>query len=177
MPRLTGFLLILCFGCSSPQPKIGSYVDFDGLLDSQVKKLSAEKLTLKKDVKKDQVLESATIEMDSAAWENEFRLLRDFNPADSRYVGAFDITEETSTTIYILKPDQPAALKSFEYRTSGDSIIYRGLFEEDKTIYTHRRIMELLLINDRVERLKIEVTQVKYPQDSLIFTIESSVLH
>ncbi len=163
--------------CGNPQPIFNSYFDFDELLNSQVKKLTSEKLSLTKRVTKGQVQETSAIVMDSAAWVNEFRLLRDFNPADSRYVGAFEITEEKAVTRYTLKTDQTAGLKSFEFVTSGDSTIYRGLFEEDKTIYTHRRAMELVLVNDRFEKLKIEVVQVKFPLDSLIFKIESTVLY
>ncbi len=85
-------VFILALGCGENRQStvtLKVYFDLDSLLDRQVALLSEKKVLLSKEVAMDDQKETLELQPDSAEWESEFVIIRDFNLNKSYYVGAY----------------------------------------------------------------------------------------
>lgn len=172
---LQGCLLILILlGCQKLKPvsvSIPEYPDFEELMKAQVNALANAKI--KKTVWLEGKSEVQVLKMDSARWTDELSFLKEINPNQPEYVGAFEKSTEDNYQILTLGPDERGALKQVKYTHTEEE--YHSIlvtFHEDKDVYVHHREIEISFEKGVLNSLRIDGYQKMMLKDTVRFRIE-----
>lgn len=176
--HLLTFLLLYggLVSCSPPEQKLTKYYNLDSLLNRQVIKLAASEARLIKQISKELQTEGKSMKLDSGGWANEFRLLKDFNPAETKYVAAFEVNQTENETRYLLKPDTKGSLKEFSMVRDQDTVSIEAVYSEENSLYSQYQRMKLMVVADTLRFFRVEVSQNKFPNDTLSFVINSEIV-
>ena len=175
---LQGCLLILILlGCQKLKPEsvsIPEYPDFEELMTQQVEILGQTKI--KKVVWLEGQSEVQEMTMDSANWAKELSFLKEINPNQPEYVGAFEKSTEDNYQILTLGPDERGALKQVKYTyTEGEYHSILATFHEDKDVYVHHRDIEMNFEKGILNSLSIDGYQKMMLKDTVRFGINVNV--
>lgn len=172
-----GLLVLMLVGCQKLKPesvRIPEYPDFEELRNNQVQMLRQTKI--KKEVWLEEQREVKMIEMDSAKWAEELSFLKEINPNQPEYLGAFSIEMNGNQTQLTLSPDEKGELKKVSYVKIGD--IYSALyatFHEDKDVYIHHRDISISFQDGLIQSVEIKGYQKMMFKDTVRFGIELGV--
>lgn len=152
------------------------YFDLDSLLDAQVRLLAMTNATLTKKVVMDSREEVREEHPDTTGWQEEFVILRDFDLNKSHYVGSYHREEAENVVKYVLNEDMDAPVKSLDLRLrNGRLQQIRSNYFEDKSIYQHRRNLELNFKGDYLESYSISGFQKMILKDTVKYSISGKV--
>jgi len=166
-------LLLAVMGCEKLQPasvQIPEYPDFGQLMEQQIAFLAGS--SVRKRVWLGDTSETREITLDSAMWVEELAFLKESNPNQPEYVGAFSKRSENGGTLLALKAGERGPLKQVWYIT--DSAGYKAiriLFHEDKDVYVHHRDISLDFDRGVLKTLEIKGYQKMMFQDTVRFGI------
>lgn len=172
-------VFILALGCGENRQStvtLKVYFDLDSLLDQQVALLSEKKVLLSKEVAMDDQKETLELQPGSAEWESEFVIIRDFNLNKSYYVGAYGTAANADYIQYKLEDDIDAPVKVFEvFKANGQVERIVSNYYEDKSIYQHRRNLELTFENGQLSAYQIRGFQKMILKDTIQYTISGKI--
>lgn len=167
-------ILLILTGCQKLKPsevRIPEYPDYSVLLSDQVALLGKQQV--KKEVWLDGKSEIRVIKMDSASWTQELSFLKEINPNQPEYVGAFQKSGDELNQTLTLVVGENGALKKTSYSKS--DIGYQqinAIFHEDKDVYIHHREIELKFQNGLLSSLQIDGYQKMMFKDTVKFRIK-----
>ncbi len=178
---LTAALLITLIGCdqlpSEPQT-LHAYFDMDSLLNAQITALTEQNVTLKKSVRKDGEEETKNFELDSAGWEKEFEILRDFNINLPRNVGAYNAVKNGETIVYKPTGKQDLPVQQFQLKyQNGQLASLSSEFIESKYIYSTDRNINLTFENGLLKKYQIKGTQNMIILGAVEYQILGSIIN
>ncbi|SNS47680.1 hypothetical protein SAMN05421640_0309 [Ekhidna lutea] len=166
-------LLLVLASCQKLKPEsvaIPEYPDFEQLMTQQVKMLGQTKI--KKEAWLEGKSEVHAMNMDSTKWAEELSFLKEINPNQPEYVGAFEKSSEGDLQILTLGAEENGALKKVKYSKSGEN--YKRIaatFHEDKDVYVHHREIEMIFENGILNSLTIDGYQKMMFKDTVRFRI------
>lgn len=170
---------IACIGCSrqeGPATSLKAYFDLDSLLDSQIKALSTRQAAVSKEVTMDGANESQRLQPDSSGWDAEFTIIRDFNLNKSHYVGAYQVQDSAGYIVYTLVDDIDAPVRSFEIlKKQGSVVSIASDYFEDKSIYQHRRKLQLHFDEGLLKTYEIKGYQKMILKDTIRYRISGTI--
>lgn len=171
------FLLLAIAGCQKLKPdsvQIPEYPDYEALMEDQVELLRNKKM--RKEVWLDGKSEIQVLNMDSTSWAKELSFLKEINPNQPEYVGAFEKVGDDISQTLTLSPGEKGTLKktTFSRDTEGFSQI-SATFHEDKDIYIHHREIDLKFENGILKSLKVDGYQKIMFKDTTRFRIALEV--
>jgi len=177
---ISSITAILIFaGCERMKPDVSqvpSYAEIDTLLTSQFDLLY--KKSLIKEVWLDGQSESQDLEMDSLGWRAELSFLKEINPNQPEYVGAFDKEESKNIIVLVLGEKESGSLSTFSFsREKGDITSIEATIHEDKDVYVHHRDISLTLTGGRIREYQIDGYQKIMLKDTIRFRIRGSVVN
>ncbi|WP_421892294.1 hypothetical protein [Marinoscillum sp.] len=176
LPVIVLMLVLACGENRQSAVALKVYFDLDSLLDRQVEILSKKEAILTKRVEMDGQKETLAQQPDSAQWESEFVIIRDFNLNKSHYVGAYGTTSGSDYIKYTLEDDINAPVKVFEvFRPEGQVERIVSNYYEDKSIYQHRRNLELTFENGQLSAYQIKGFQKMILKDTIQYTISGKI--
>ncbi len=160
-------------GCQNLRPdavRIPEYPDFEDLINEQVELLKSNRA--KKEVWLDGKSEVQILSMDSTKWQKELSFLKEINPNQPRYVGAFNKSGDELNQTLTLAEGENGALKklSFSRDVNGFEKILAS-FHEDKDVYVHHREIEIRFEDGKVYSLRIDGYQKIMFKDTVRFRI------
>lgn len=167
------FLLIF-MGCQKLKPEsvqIPEYPDFLALLNKQVAILTGSKI--QKEVSLGDLTEVKDLEMDSIKWAQELSFLKEVNPNQPEYVGAFNKSEEGDLKVLTLKEGESGALKKVKYSVTESE--YQSIYitlHEDKDVYMHHRDITMDFEKGRLSKMEIEGYQKMMFKDTVKFKVK-----
>ncbi|WP_370088498.1 hypothetical protein [Ekhidna sp.] len=170
-------LLLVLVSCQKLKPEsvaIPEYPDFKSLMDDQVERLG--KGRIKKEVWLDGKSEVRIIEMDSTKWAEELSFLKEINPNQPEYVGAFEKSADDQNQVLTLSPNEKGAIKKISFSKSDDE--YQRItasFHEDKDVYIHHRDIEMTFEDGILNFLKIDGYQKMMFKDTVRFRVKVEV--
>lgn len=171
-------LLVIGSACTENKQsirKIQVYFDLDSLLNEQKYVLTDRGAELKKTVKMNGENESRTLMPDTATWEEEFSIIRDFNLNRPYYVGLFQEHREENILSYQTS-DEDVAVKKFDlFYEQGELIRIESLLEESKYIYSNERKLTLEFNDGLMSFYQIDGEQKMILQDKEDYMISGSI--
>ncbi|WP_420576662.1 hypothetical protein [Ekhidna sp.] len=171
-------LLLVLASCQKLKPEsvsIPEYPDFENLIKTQADLLGNTRI--KKTVRLENRTEVKIVEMDSAKWAEELSFLKEINPNQPEYVGAFTKETDGNKTLLTLGPDEKGELKKISYIKIGD--IYSTMnatFHEDKDVYVHHRDINVTFRDGLIQSVEINGYQKMMFRDTVRFGINIKVL-
>lgn len=116
--------------------------------------------------------ETQIIMMDSTKWVDELSFLKEINPNQPEYVGAFEKSEEGNTEILSLGTNESGALKKVQYTKDEDGYSsIAATFHEDKDVYVHHREIKMNFEKGILSSYKIDGYQKMMMKDTVRFGI------
>lgn len=170
-------LLLVLASCQKLKPEsvsIPEYPDFENLIKKQADLLGNTRI--KKTVRLEGQREIQVLDMDSAKWVDELSFLKEINPNQPEYVGAFTKETDGNQTLLTLGPDEKGELKKVSYVKIGD--IYSAInatFHEDKDVYVHHRDINVTFRNGLIQSVEINGYQKMMLKDTVRFGIALEV--
>ncbi len=160
--------------CQNIKPEtvlIPEYPDFEELLEKQIELLGTA--SVQKEVTLDDQQETQVIEMDSAKWAKELFFLKEINPNQPRYIGAFDKSVSTINQKLILKEGEKGVLKMVSFaQEESEYLKIAATFHEDKDVYTHHRDIKVYFEDGKINSFLIDGYQKMMFKDTVRFTIK-----
>ncbi|MEP1034003.1 hypothetical protein [Ekhidna sp.] len=175
--KIFAVLLIALTGCQKFKPSevtIPEYPDYSALMVEQVEFLRNS--GARKEVWLDGKSEVRVLNMDSTTWSEELAFLKEVNPNQPEYVGAFEKSGDEFSQTLTLVAGENGALKRTTFSKS--DIGYQKInatFHEDKDVYIHHREIELNFQNGLLRSLQIDGYQKMMFKDTVRFRIQISV--
>lgn len=170
-------LLISCGERQNPMKKLRLYFDLDSLLDQQVKLLSREGYSVRKKVAMGDKEEIQIQSADSAAWNEAFIIIRDFNINKAHNAGAYSVTQKGTHVIYEPSGDAKVAVRRFELQKQGNQLIaIEGTYFEDKSIYQHLRTLRLEFNEGILTRYEVSGFQKMILNDTVRYAISGEII-
>lgn len=173
-------LLILALGsCQKLRPAqttIADYPDLSVIHADQYRTLANS--SLMKEVSMGPDGETKQFEMDTSRWKKELSFMLEMNPSQPEYLGAFERSEEGSSTKLVLKEGESGILKELVLRSSNSgytSIL--ATIHEDKDIFTHHRDIEIIFENGLISQFEITGYQKVLLKDTIEFKIAGQVIN
>ncbi len=164
-------------GCQQLKPEsvsIPQYPDYLALMTGQVELLRNS--GVEKHVWLEGKSETKILKMDSASWAKELSFLKEINPNQPEYVGAFEISGDGSNKTLTLADGENGALKSTSFiRHGAEFKRISATFHEDKDVYVHHREIELNFIEGVLNSLSIDGYQKMMFKDTVRFRIKVEV--
>ncbi|MEP1096807.1 MAG: hypothetical protein ABJG78_16945 [Cyclobacteriaceae bacterium] len=171
-------IALLSSACERMKPEsigIASYPEIDLLLSSQTSRLQSRDLD--KQVWLDGKNESKQLQMDSLSWATELSFLKEINPNQPEYVGAFDKEESEDLIVLILGEKESGSLNSFSFTSEKGGITsIKATIHEDKDVYVHHRDINLTLTEGSISRYQIDGYQKIMLKDTIRFRILGSIV-
>ena len=165
------------FSCEKLKPEsldIPEYPDLKEVYNQQIQSLTSSMLN--KEVWLDGISEARTLTMDSTQWAKELSFLKEINPNQPEYVGAFSKSIEGTKTILSLNPGEGASLKELSYdQQAGVFSIIRAIIHEDKDVYVHHREIEVFFQNGLLSKYQINGYQKIVLKDTIEFRIKGKI--
>lgn len=170
-------LLAALAGCQKLKPEsvaIPEYPDFDELMKDQIERLG--KVSINKKVSLGEESEFKTFEMDSALWAEELSFLKEINPNQPEYVGAFEKSTEGNYQTLTLGEGENGALKKVKYDLKEDDYgSIQATFHEDKDVYVHHREIKMNFERGLLNSIQINGYQKMMFKDTVRFGIALEV--
>ena len=168
------FAFVVLAGCNQLKPEsvsIPEYPDYELLMKEQIELLN--NVRIKKEVWLDGRSEVKVMDMDSAKWVKELQFLKEINPSQAEYIGAFNKVGDEINQTLSLSNGESGALKrtSFSKNDLGFNKI-SATFHEDKDVYSHHREIELSFENGVLKSLDIDGYQKMMFKDTAKFRIK-----
>ncbi len=167
-------LLVALAGCQKLKPEsvsIPEYPDFEVLMQEQVAALGNTKI--KKTVWLEGQSEVKVQDMDSSRWAEELSFMKEINPNQPEYVGAFEKSREGDLQVLTLGENESGPLKKVRYTKKGDGFErIHATFHEDKDVYVHHRDIKLSFEKGKLSSLNIDGYQKMMFKDTVRFRIE-----
>lgn len=177
MIRIVFGVLVIVTGCQQLKPEsvsIPDYPDYGRLMEDQIELLRNSRT--KKEVWLDGRSEVKVMNMDSAKWEKELSFLKEINPNQPEYVGAFEKTGDELNQTLSLASGERGALKQTSYSRSDEGFNnISAIFHEDKDVYVHHREISLNFKDGILESLNIDGYQKMMFNDTVRFRINLEV--
>ena len=175
--KIGAMLLAALVSCQKLKPEsvsIPEYPDFETLIKTQADQLGNTRI--KKTVRLEGRREIQILDMDSAKWAEELSFLKEINPNQPEYVGAFIKETDGNKTLLTLGADEKGELKKVSYVKIGD--IYSTLnatFHEDKDVYVHHRDINITFQDGLIQSVEINGYQKMMFRDTVRFGIALEV--
>ena len=177
--KITSILLILFIsGCGNLKPdaiQVASYPEIEKLLSGQIPLLESREL--QKEVWLDGETELRQLTPDSATWAQELSFLKEINPNQSGYVGAFDKSEDDRSLLLKLQEGEKGSLTYFSYTSTNDLISITATIHEDKDVYVHHKEVVVNLAEDKIKDYQITGYQKILLKDTIRFKIKGVVVN
>jgi len=182
--RSSNFSFLILFGiawffmsCQKLKPEtvnISEYPDFEKLMEFQIEQLAGSKI--KKQVSLDGKQEEQILELDSANWVKELSFMKEINPNQAEYIGAFEQSQASNLNTLTLKPEENGLLKSVRYEQLKNQFNWIEVtFHEDKDIYVHHRDIRLSFKEGILRSLQIDGYQYMMYGDTVRFSISTAL--
>ncbi|WP_420317171.1 hypothetical protein [Ekhidna sp.] len=173
MKKIIVILLVIC-SCQKLQPEdvlIPEYPDFKELMNQQVEALAES--SIQKEVWLEGKNEVQALEMDSIMWADELFFLKEVNPNQPEYVGAFEKSIEYDFQVLELKEEESGPLKKVKYlQRNGSYQLIQITFHEDKDVYVHHRDIEMDFKEGVLNSLLINGYQKMMFKDTVRFGVK-----
>ena len=170
-------MLLAVAGCQKLRPdsvQIPEYPDYETLMKDQVELLRNKKM--RKEVWLDGKSEIQVLNMDSAKWAKELSFLKEINPNQPEYVGAFEKVEDEKSQTLTLASGEKGALKKTTFSRDAESFSQiSATFHENKDIYIHHREIDLRFEDGILKSLKIDGYQKIVFKDTVKFRVALEV--
>lgn len=154
-----------------------AFYDLDSVLNAQIRVFSERGYTLRKTVQMDGKEEQLTEEPDSAGWAEEFAIIRDFDLNQPNNVGAYSTEKFEETIKYELSDNIESPVKVFEVeKKNGNLSRISGKYFEDKSIYQHRRVLELNFEDGLLKTYMVRGFQDMILKDTINYVISGEVI-
>lgn len=155
--------------------EIHVYFDLDSLIDEQIYILTDRGAQVQKSVRMNGESESKTLVPDTALWEEEFSIVREFNINRPYYVGLFQQHKKENIISY-QSSDEDVAVKKFDlFYDAGELIRVESLLQEEKYIYSNERKLTLEFDNGLLMFYEIDGEQKMILQDKEDYVISGSI--
>ena len=152
---------------------VTTYPEVDRLLSNHQ---SAKKIQLKKEVMLDGDSEIQTVEMDSLQWQKELSFLKELNPNQAAYIGAFEEIQKEDDLLLKLKTGEKGILKSLRIRKVDEQLTeLHATIHEDKDIFTHHRDVSVIFEDESISSFQIKGFQKILLKDTIRFEIVAEV--
>ena len=143
-------------------------------MENQVNLLGGKQI--KKKVSLGGQSEFKVIQMDSAELADELSFLKEMNPNQAEYVGAFEQSVESDMQILQLKASEQGPLKKVVYERDGDQFkTIQIVFHENKDVYVHHRDVEMEFKRGAISKIGIEGYQKMMFKDTVKFGISIEI--
>lgn len=170
-------VLVTLAGCQKLRPEqvsIPEYPDLNAFYKDQVKRLGSS--SVEKSVSLDDQKETQLLEMDSVGWAEELSFIREMNPNQPEYVGAFKSNTSESRWSLQLKEGESGILKKLVfYPNKKQPSNISATIHEDKDVYVHHREVSISLENDKIISFVLEGYQKMMFKDTVRFSIHAEV--
>lgn len=171
-----GWAMLSCREDRGSVKELKVYFDLDSLMDAQVHLLSERQATLIKRVGMDGQQEQKTLRPDSAGWQDELRIVRDFNLNKPSYVGGYSEEVSDGNIQYVLAGKLRSPVQYFEIDQSGRQIDQiRSRYFEDKSIYQLQRDLELVFEGSLLKSYRISGFQKMILKDTVKYTLSGTI--
>lgn len=173
MKNFSLLFLIVLSGCQMLSPdsiQVPEYPDYETVMLNQSDALRNH--DAKKRVWLDGKSETKVLKMDSTKWAKELSFLKEINPNQSEYIGAFQKSGDEFNQTLTLAAGESGSLKKTSFSKS--DIGYEKIsatFHEDKDVYIHHREIELNFENGLISSLQINGYQKMMFKDTVRFRI------
>ncbi len=171
---LISILVVSACGNVAPDSiEVASYPEIDTLLSNQV--LLLEGNQLEKEVWLDGKSESKQFSPDSTGWAQELSFLKEINPNQSGYVGAFDESKEGSSLELQLQEGENGSLTYFSSIPTDNLLSIRATIHEDKDVYTHHKEVVVNFLNGKIKSYQVDGYQKIVLNDTIRFRIKGAI--
>ncbi|MFY0605602.1 MAG: hypothetical protein JXR10_02735 [Cyclobacteriaceae bacterium] len=171
-----GMIALSCQSAQGDRPRLQAYFDLDSLIDTQIEILISNESELTKTLNSQEATEVKTTKPSREEWENEFRLMREFNLNKPHYVGSYVANKQSGLVQYVPRQDQELPVWKFELRYVGGQLsqIDMGL-SEFKYIYINKRRATLLFSDNQLISFRIEGSQDMILKDEMNYVISGKI--
>lgn len=163
--------------CQKLKPEsvnIPEYPDYAALMVEQVELLQNSRA--KKEVRLEGKSEIRVLDMDSANWATELSFLKEINPNQPEYVGAFEKSGDELSQTLTLAAGENGALKQTTFSRNDNGFInISAIFHEDKDVYVHHRDIEMHFKDGVLNALQIDGYQKMMFKDTVRFQIKLAI--
>lgn len=171
---IIGLVAACLIGCNPPvsdKAGSGSFSQVDDVIQKQFERPPA--MLMQKTVSLGEETDQTSMTPDSATWVREIAFLKELNPNQRGYVGAFTKEENERSVRLTLAPNEKGSLKELHIEKEGNDItaLY-GVIFEDKGIYSHQRKIEVAFIDGMITGYKVMGFQKIIMKDTIFFSIE-----
>lgn len=173
---LTVLLVLLASACDWMKPtEITSarYPESNVLLTNQTDLLEGK--VVNKKVWLDVGSEAKSQTMDTTFLKRELAFLKEINPNQAEYVGAFEETNNDGKLVLVLGAEERGSLKRFEIQEQGTNTLISATIHEDKDVYIHHREIALRFSNQVLAEYTIEGYQKIILKDTVRFRIKGEI--
>ena len=175
--KISLLFLFIFIGCQKMKPEsvtLLKYPDLKILMVEQVKMLNGK--SIEKTVSLNEKSESHTTTFDSLQWLNELDFLKEINPNQSKYVGAFEKIDNGYDVILNLKEKEKGILKYLKYAVTNRQFDYiSATLHEDRNVYVHHQEISMKFVNNELSTYEINGYQKMILQDSVKFSIKGRI--
>ena len=177
MNKLSFILIFGLFSCQQLKPdtvRVPEYPDYENLMNTQVTLLANRKV--RKTVTLGGDSEVKVLKLDSVKWTKELAFLKEINPNQPEYIGAFVKSGDASNQTLTLAAGENGALRSTSYAKSEAGFErISAVFHEDKDVYIHHRDIQLAFDDGVLHSVLIDGYQKMMFKDTIRFKIEIEV--
>ena len=163
--------------CQKLKPEtvaVPEYPDFSVLMEEQIQLLGTSEV--KKVVSLDGNLEERIMQMDSGIWVEELSFMKEVNPNQPEYVGAFEKSSSNGFEILTLGSGESGSVLLVKYAKT--DVSYSNIevtLHEDKDVYVHHRNVQLFFEGGVLNRAMIDGYQKVMFKDTIRFSISIEV--
>lgn len=171
-----GWAMLSCRENRESVKELKMYFDLDSLIDAQVGLLTRNHAILEKSAGMDGQQEAHTLHPDSAGWQDELSIVRDFNLNKPSYVGGYKQEGSGDQLQYILAGKLRSPVKYFQITKNNHQIrqIHSRYFE-DKSIYQLQRDLELVFEDSHLKSYRISGYQKMILKDTVKYTLSGTI--
>ena len=120
--------------------------------------------------------ETMKLTLDSLGWSQELSFLKEVNPNQPEYVGAFEKEIKGVFQTLTLKETEKGPLKKVAFHVDDEKYQHILIsFHEDKDVYIHHREIELMFNDGLINTLSINGYQQMIFKDTVKFGVEIKV--
>ncbi len=167
-------ILTSCGNVATNSVAVTTYPEIEELLSSQILLIDGNQL--EKEVTLDGETESRKLIPDSASWARELAFLKEINPNQSGYVGAFDEIRDGNSVVLKLKEDEKGSLTDFSIIPTDSLVSITSTIHENKDVYVHHKEVVVSFFNEKIKDYQVTGYQKILLKDTIRFEIKGIIV-
>lgn len=174
---LISIIILSCLACEAPvdQKSTSGYFDLEELLEAQVENLGKATLKSEKLIEINEATDRIDMDFDAVQLKEELSIFAPFDPGQSRYRNAFDVSESNGVTTYTRKEGVNQSLRWVTIARHASLLEVSAEIIEETSIYTNQKKMSLTLESDQIKSFSLIGYQKMLFKDTAFFEMRVTI--